>query len=78
MLRLVYAGLNFDDDAQIYIRNSILEVLLSFYASPLSDNESKELILLVVFNLIMTIHAPSPMYGYMLKSSISDFSYINK
>ncbi|KAJ0045378.1 hypothetical protein Pint_04163 [Pistacia integerrima] len=48
ILRLVYAGLNFDDDAQIYIRNSILEILLSFYASPLSDNESKELILLIV------------------------------
>ncbi|KAL5804145.1 hypothetical protein ACOSQ3_030945 [Xanthoceras sorbifolium] len=48
ILRLAYAGLNLDDDAQIYIRNSILEILLSFYSSPLSDNESKELILLIV------------------------------
>ncbi|KAK3036680.1 hypothetical protein RJ639_031548 [Escallonia herrerae] len=45
ILRLLYAGLNLDDDAHIYIRNSVFEILLSFYASPLSDNESKELIL---------------------------------
>ncbi|GMP26056.1 hypothetical protein CsSME_00002651 [Camellia sinensis var. sinensis] len=45
ILRLLYAGLNSDDDAQIYIRNNILEILLAFYASPLSDYESKELIL---------------------------------
>ncbi|KAK9209684.1 hypothetical protein WN944_002052 [Citrus x changshan-huyou] len=48
MLRLLYAGLNLDDDAQIYIRNSVLEILMSFYASPLSDSESKELILLIL------------------------------
>ncbi|KAJ7963838.1 Nucleolar pre-ribosomal-associated protein 1 [Quillaja saponaria] len=48
MLRLVYAGLNSDDDARIYIRNSILETLMNFYVSPLSDKESKELILQVV------------------------------
>ncbi|XP_057980376.1 uncharacterized protein LOC131166095 isoform X2 [Malania oleifera] len=48
ILRLLYAGLNVDDDAHIYIRNSILEILLSFYTSPLSDNASKELILLIV------------------------------
>ncbi|XP_048234758.1 uncharacterized protein LOC8266787 isoform X2 [Ricinus communis] len=48
MLRLVCAGLNLDDDAQIYISNSILETLLSFYTTPLADNESKELILQVV------------------------------
>ncbi|KAL6954143.1 diphosphoinositol-polyphosphate diphosphatase [Sarracenia purpurea var. burkii] len=41
-----YSTIN--DDAQIYIRNNILETLLGFYASPLSDNESKELILQVV------------------------------
>ncbi|CAL5388463.1 unnamed protein product [Camellia sinensis] len=45
ILRLLYAGLNSDDDAQIYIRNNILEILLAFYASPVSDYESKELIL---------------------------------
>lgn len=48
ILRLSYAGLNLEDDAQIYIRNSILETILSFYASPFSDNESKELILQIV------------------------------
>ncbi|KAK2639656.1 hypothetical protein Ddye_027451 [Dipteronia dyeriana] len=48
ILRLAYAGLNLEDDAQIYIRNSILEILLSFYSSPLSDNESKKLILMIV------------------------------
>ncbi|THG06429.1 hypothetical protein TEA_000719 [Camellia sinensis var. sinensis] len=61
ILRLLYAGLNSDDDAQIYIRNNILEILLAFYASPLSDYESKELILqqlggmmvLLVYMLIM-------------------------
>uniref|UniRef100_A0A5B6YI04 Nucleolar pre-ribosomal-associated protein 1 N-terminal domain-containing protein n=1 Tax=Davidia involucrata TaxID=16924 RepID=A0A5B6YI04_DAVIN len=47
-LRLLYAGLNLEDDAQIYTRNSILETLLSFYASSLSDNASKELILQIV------------------------------
>ncbi|KAK9268493.1 hypothetical protein L1049_000245 [Liquidambar formosana] len=48
ILRLSYAGLNLDDDAHIYIRNSIFEILLSFYASPLSDTDSKELILQMV------------------------------
>lgn len=48
MLRLVYAGLNSDDDAAIYIRNSILESLMSFYVSPLSDVESKDLIIEVI------------------------------
>ncbi|RZC25417.1 Nucleolar pre-ribosomal-associated protein 1, partial [Glycine soja] len=37
MLCLVYAGMNSDDDVAIYIRNSILEKLMSFYVSPLSD-----------------------------------------
>ncbi|XP_058184680.1 uncharacterized protein LOC131302085 [Rhododendron vialii] len=48
ILCLLYAGLDSDDDAQIYIRNNILEILLGFYASPLSDIESKEMILQVV------------------------------
>ncbi|KAF5946847.1 hypothetical protein HYC85_017075 [Camellia sinensis] len=52
ILRLLYAGLNSDDDAQIYIRNNILEILLAFYASPLSDYESKELILQVNSNFV--------------------------
>ncbi|BBH01972.1 hypothetical protein Prudu_012398 [Prunus dulcis] len=48
ILRLVYAGLNFEDDAKIYMKNSVLETLMSFYVSPISDDESKELILQVV------------------------------
>ncbi|XP_042000760.1 uncharacterized protein LOC121750309 isoform X2 [Salvia splendens] len=48
MLRLLCSGLNTEDDAQTYIRNSIFETLISFYTSPLSDNESKELIIQVV------------------------------
>ncbi|KAI4306089.1 hypothetical protein L6164_029398 [Bauhinia variegata] len=48
VLRLVYAGLRSDDDALLYIRNSILENLMSLYVSPLSDFESKELIIEVI------------------------------
>ncbi|XP_022850181.1 uncharacterized protein LOC111372195 isoform X4 [Olea europaea var. sylvestris] len=48
ILRLLYAGMNTDDDAQIYIRNSTFEMLMSFYGSPLSDNMSKELIIQIV------------------------------
>lgn len=48
ILRLLYVGLNLDDDAQLYIRNSIPENLLSFYTSTLSDNDSKELIIQIV------------------------------
>lgn len=47
MLHLIYAGINSEDDALICIRNSVLEIILSVYASPLSDVESKELILRV-------------------------------
>ncbi|KAH8518377.1 hypothetical protein H0E87_000282 [Populus deltoides] len=48
MLRLACGGLNLDDDTQIFIRNSTIETLLSFYSSPLSDKESKEIILEIV------------------------------
>ncbi|KNA12925.1 hypothetical protein SOVF_121720 [Spinacia oleracea] len=48
MLHLIYAGINSEDDALICIRNSVLEIILSVYASPLSDVESKELILRVL------------------------------
>ena len=54
ILRLLYVGLNLDIDAQIYTRNSIFETLLSFYVSPLSDTDSKELILHVISNLVVT------------------------
>ncbi|XP_077224093.1 ribosome 60S biogenesis amino-terminal protein isoform X2 [Tasmannia lanceolata] len=48
ILRLSYAGLNLDDDAQIIMRKFLLELLLSFYSSSLSDSESKTLILQIV------------------------------
>ncbi|KAL0303226.1 UNVERIFIED_CONTAM: hypothetical protein Sradi_6190700 [Sesamum radiatum] len=48
MLRMLYAGVNTEDDAQIYVKNSIFEILMSFYSSPLSDNDSKELIIQIV------------------------------
>ncbi|XP_058070405.1 uncharacterized protein LOC131219338 isoform X2 [Magnolia sinica] len=48
ILRLLYAGLKLDDDAQIFMRKCLLEHLLSFYVSSLSDNESKVLILQIV------------------------------
>lgn len=48
MLRLLNAALTMDNDAQILVRNSIFEILLNFYASPLSDDESKELIVEMV------------------------------
>ncbi|KAJ9540122.1 hypothetical protein OSB04_026628 [Centaurea solstitialis] len=48
MLRLLYSGENLDDDAQIYARSSVLEKLLGFYSSSLSDKESRELILQIV------------------------------
>ncbi|XP_017980621.1 PREDICTED: uncharacterized protein LOC18594767 isoform X1 [Theobroma cacao] len=48
ILRLANAGLNLEDDAWLYIRSSILETLMSFYVSPLSDNESKKLILQIL------------------------------
>ncbi|XP_024971211.1 uncharacterized protein LOC112510123 isoform X3 [Cynara cardunculus var. scolymus] len=52
MLRLLYSGQNLDDDAQIYVRSSVLEKLLSFYSSSLSDNESRELILQIVKKVV--------------------------
>ncbi|EYU23596.1 hypothetical protein MIMGU_mgv1a025361mg [Erythranthe guttata] len=48
MLRLLYVGLNTEDDAQIYLGNHIFKTLMSFYCSPLSDNDSKELIIQIV------------------------------
>lgn len=56
MLRLLHVGLNTEDDAQIYIKNSIFETLMGFYSSPLSDDDSKELIIQV--RLGTSIHIP--------------------
>lgn len=55
MLRLLCSGLNLDDDAQIYIRNAIFETLFSFYVSPISDHESKELIVQVTKVLLFVV-----------------------
>ncbi|KAJ4980420.1 hypothetical protein NE237_031257 [Protea cynaroides] len=48
LLRLSYAGLNLDDDAQLFKRKHIIEDLMSFYASSLSDFESRIQILQIV------------------------------
>lgn len=48
MLRLLYAGLNSEEDCQLYVRNDISETLLGCYSSFPSDNEAKELILQVI------------------------------
>lgn len=48
ILCLSYAGLNSNDDAQIFRRKYLLELLLSFYASSLSDSDSRILILQIV------------------------------
>ncbi|CAA0330833.1 unnamed protein product [Arabidopsis thaliana] len=48
VLRLVFVGLESEEDAQIYIRNSILETVMGFFSSPLADDETKGLILQVV------------------------------
>ncbi|XP_038973323.1 uncharacterized protein LOC103720976 isoform X2 [Phoenix dactylifera] len=59
ILRLIYAGLNLNCDAKIYMRNKLLELLLSFYASSLSDPESKILILQIIkksVKLPMLVH----------------------
>ncbi|XXG86023.1 hypothetical protein AAC387_Pa11g1011 [Persea americana] len=48
ILCLLYAALNFDDNGQIFIRKHLLELLMSFYTSPLSDYEAKILILQMV------------------------------
>lgn len=50
ILRLLYAALNFDDNAQIFMRKYLLELLMSFYASSLSDYDAKILILQVLIN----------------------------
>ncbi|CAN1181216.1 hypothetical protein LINPERHAP2_LOCUS35246 [Linum perenne] len=54
ILRLIYAGLNLDEDGQLFIYNSVMKELLSLYTSPLSDDESKKLIL--HFELFFTIN----------------------
>ncbi|XP_039143511.1 uncharacterized protein LOC120280662 isoform X2 [Dioscorea cayenensis subsp. rotundata] len=48
ILRLLLAGLNSYDDAKIYLGNGLLELLLSFYSSSLSDFGSNILIIQIV------------------------------
>ncbi|CAN6236303.1 unnamed protein product [Urochloa humidicola] len=48
MLRLLSAGANLADDAKIYKRGRVLELALSFCSSPVSDSESKVLVLKVL------------------------------
>ena len=49
MLRLLCAGSNLADDAKIYKRGRVLELALAFCSSPVSDSESKVLVLKVNF-----------------------------
>uniref|UniRef100_A0A804LDW9 URB1 C-terminal domain-containing protein n=1 Tax=Zea mays TaxID=4577 RepID=A0A804LDW9_MAIZE len=48
MLRLLSAGSNLADDAKIYKRGRVLELALAFCSSPISDFESKVLVLKVL------------------------------
>ncbi|CAN0909856.1 Nucleolar pre-ribosomal-associated protein 1 [Linum grandiflorum] len=48
ILRLIYAGLNLDKDGRLFIYNSVMKEIMSLYSSPLSDDESKKLILLII------------------------------
>lgn len=48
ILKLLYLGVNFDDDARIFTRKHLFELLLSVYVSSLSDSETKVLILQVI------------------------------
>ncbi|KAM7489664.1 hypothetical protein LguiB_027148 [Lonicera macranthoides] len=68
ILRLLYTGLNLDDDTHIYTKNSVLEILLSFYASPFPDNESKELILQVSILVVSKFVMKKNIAGIVKKS----------
>ncbi|GAB2241491.1 hypothetical protein Droror1_Dr00018266 [Drosera rotundifolia] len=52
MLFLLCAGINSEEDFRLFIKGSVPEILLSFYVFPLSDNESKDLILQVIFHFV--------------------------
>jgi hypothetical protein len=56
MLRLLSAGSNLADDAKIYKRGRVLELALAFCSSPVSDFESKVLVLKV--NAILIFFSP--------------------
>ncbi|KAH9322916.1 hypothetical protein KI387_017555, partial [Taxus chinensis] len=48
ILRLLAGGLNLTEDFQIYRRKFVLELLMSFYGSPLADFKTKLLVLQVL------------------------------
>ncbi|KAI0491316.1 hypothetical protein KFK09_025576 [Dendrobium nobile] len=48
ILRLLCAGLNSPDDAKLYLRNNVLDVLLSYSSSSLADDEFKILTLMII------------------------------
>lgn len=50
ILQLLHAGINLDDDAKIYRSNKLMEFLLSFHASSMSDSQSSFLVLQVFFS----------------------------
>lgn len=50
ILRLLYAGLNSSDDAKLYLKNKVFDVLLSYSSSSLAGDEFKMLTLLVMLN----------------------------
>ncbi|KAK9146056.1 hypothetical protein Sjap_005959 [Stephania japonica] len=52
ILQLSYTGLNLDVDAHIFMKGGLLEILMSFYYSPVADYESKILILQVLNDVI--------------------------
>uniref|UniRef100_A0A7N0UWV8 URB1 C-terminal domain-containing protein n=1 Tax=Kalanchoe fedtschenkoi TaxID=63787 RepID=A0A7N0UWV8_KALFE len=55
ILRLCYTGLRLKEDAQIYIRSSVLENILSYYSSPFADDDSK-LLILQILNKAIKLH----------------------
>jgi len=56
-----------EDDAQIYIRNSILESVMSFSSSPVADDESKGLILQVLLSYLNVTWCLSCIYMQSLQ-----------
>ncbi|KAK9082655.1 hypothetical protein Scep_029126 [Stephania cephalantha] len=73
ILQLSYAGLNLDVDAHIFMKGGLLEILMSFYYSPVADYESKILILQVVKDVISSRTVIEWLQTYSLEQ-LSEFS----
>ncbi|KZV51556.1 hypothetical protein F511_05872 [Dorcoceras hygrometricum] len=73
ILRLLYVGLNAEDDAQMYIRNSIFEKIFGFYSSPLSDNDSQELIVQVLHAITL----PRKIVEWLQKNGLEQLSELS-